>query len=201
MKKVLIPFVLCLVLILPGCKSTQLVSVWRDANANQKYSNLAVIAMIKENSARTIIEEQIVEVFESNGIRMSKGNIIVNEDTNVDPKVVEQALRDKGIDAVLILKPIGVDRDVMVDAPVGYYMPYPGWGTYFYGSYPATVYTNTTFKIESDLYDVASNKMVWSAQTSTLNPGDVQTIGQGVGNAVVSSLQESDFIVLPKKKQ
>lgn len=199
MKKIQGLILLLGVVFLSGCKSTQLSNVWRDANFNNKYENLAVIAFIDDYDARTIVETQIVSIFENNGIRMTKANVVVREGDNITPEMVEKALKERGIDGVLILRPISVDRDVMVDP--GVYAVYPGWGGYFYGGYyPPSVSTTTTFQIHNELYDVATTKMVWSAQTSTVNPGDIQTIGQGIGDAVLYSLRDNGLIVVPEKK-
>ncbi|MDR0364789.1 MAG: hypothetical protein LBH92_07220 [Bacteroidales bacterium] len=200
MKKLYIIFLLLSAIFLSGCKSTQLVNVWRDADANQEYHNLAVIAFINDDNARTVIEQKIVNIFENSGVKMMKANAIVHESDYVSPEVIEQALKDKGIDGVLILRPVGVDKDVTVNS--GVYAVYPGWNGFFYGGYyPPSVYTTTTFKIQNELYDIATDKMIWSAQTNTMDPEDIQTMGEEIGDAVFYSLRDNGLIIVPDRKE
>jgi len=204
MRRFLYTVFLLIIVFFIACKSTELVNVWADRSVKTKYENLAVIAFIKERAVRNAIEEQVVEYFERNGVKMRRGNIIVHEDLDVKPKVLEQALKDKGIDGVLVLKPICIDRSIQSDAPaygVGFYITYPVWGSYFYGACPAVVSTTTVFKIENDLYDAVTKKKVWSAQTNTFDPSDAKTIGRGVANAVFASLKSKGLIVTPEEKK
>jgi hypothetical protein len=117
MRRILCVVFLLIVFFFITCKSTELVNVWVDRSVKVKYENLVVIAFIKERSVRNTIEEQVVDFFKRNGVSMRRGNIIVHEDLEIKPKVLEQALKDKSIDGVLVLKPISIDRSIQSDAP------------------------------------------------------------------------------------
>ena len=75
-------------------------------------------------------------------------------------------------------------------APYGYgYAHYGGFYGYYSAVYPV-VYdpgyytTDKTYYIESNLYDAKTEKLLWSAQSQTLNPSDLEQFTNDYANAL-----------------
>ena len=86
---------------------------------------------------------------------------------------------------------------------------YPGWGHPYYGGWygyysysytvsysPGYTYQRTTVVLESNLYDAASGQLIWSAQSETFDPTNVEDAIISVSTELVRNLREEKL--LPK---
>ena len=83
-----------------------------------------------------------------------------------------------------------------------YYTPAPayyGMYGYYNSSYamvhdPGYYQENTIVKLETNVYDVASEKLVWSGVTETLNPETAQDVANSVAFKVTEDMVKSKVI-------
>lgn len=84
----------------------------------------------------------------------------------------------------------------------GYYGGYGGWG---YGgamySTPGYYEENKTYYVETNIYDVKSNKLLWSGTTSTLNPTKINEALDEIILAVKTELTNKGLIVKEETKK
>ena len=85
-------------------------------------------------------------------------------------------------------------------APMGRYGHYGSFGGYYgyYGSrmYDPGYYTqDEVFFIETNLYDVESEKLVWSVQSKTYNPSGIQQFSEDFTRSITRQLIKSKIIV------
>ena len=77
-----------------------------------------------------------------------------------------------------------------------------GYGGYygFYGTTYAAVHTpgyfdtNTTLTLESNLYSVATNELVWTGQSETIDPNSIEDARESVTAAVAQKLKAERLI-------
>lgn len=169
--------------LLTGCSpSTQIVKTWTDPSLNaatiKAYNKVLVIAQLKDDASRRIAEDKIVA-------SSSKGNFVASYNylkpgQNNQNLAVTDLLND-GIEAIILMRltDIAKTTDYVQGTSYyggwgygrGYYGGYGGWG--YGGSYystPGYYEENKTYYVETNIYDVKSNKLLWSGTTSTLNP-------------------------------
>lgn len=69
------------------------------------------------------------------------------------------------------------------------YAPFPGYGMRFRGYYqywwpfmydPGYYTTDRTYSMEGSLFDVASEMLIWSVQTESYNPDDIDAFSRGL---------------------
>jgi hypothetical protein len=169
--------------LLVGCgPSTQIVKTWTDPSLNgetvQSYNKVLVIAQLKDDSSRRIAEDKMVA-------SSSKGNFVASYNylkpgQNNQNLAVADLLKD-GIEAIILMRltDIAKTTDYVQGTPYygawgygrGFYGGYGGWGygSPMYGT-PGYYQQNKTYYVETNVYDVKSNKLLWSGTTSTLNP-------------------------------
>jgi len=70
------------------------------------------------------------------------------------------------------------------------YSPFWGYYNYWYGrAYsPGYVSVDTHFLWESNLYDVSSKKLLYSAQTRSTNPSSAGSMGKDYSKAIVKNM-------------
>jgi hypothetical protein len=169
--------------VLLGCSpSTQIVKTWTDPSLNAgnvpSYDKVLVIAQLKDDSSRRIAEDKMVA-------SSPKGNFVASYNylkpgQNNQNIAVADLLKD-GIEAIILMRLTDVAKTTDYVQGNAYYGAW-GYGRGFYGGYggwgyggvmyatPGYYEQNKTYYVETSIYDVKSNKLLWSGTTSTLNP-------------------------------
>ena len=102
---------------------------------------------------------------------------------------------------VVVLRPLGKEQQIS-STPTGYYgSPYYGgfWGGYYgygwggaWGAYE--VRTDTYVSVETLIYDLRQNKLVWAGQSKTMNPSEVDRFVNELAKAVSGELQKAGLV-------
>jgi hypothetical protein len=123
--------------------------------------------------------------------------------------VPREELRDKdkarpwfekaGVDGVVAMRVVNVDKEKVYNAVVWSSSYYGNFWDY-YGSSWNSVYmigtpigngrTQTTVAVETLLFNVRENKLIWASVTETTDPESVGSYMKGLVNAVVKQLQK-----------
>ncbi len=192
--------------LLIGCSpSTQLVKTWSDPSLNadtKPFNKVLVIAQLKDDSSRRIAEDKIVAT-------STKGNFIASynylKSDQKDQKLVVSDLLKDGIEGIVLMRLTDISKttDYVQGTSYyggwgyghGYYGGYGGWG--YGGSYYATpgyYEENKTYYVETSIYDVKSNKLLWSGTTSTLNPSKANEALDDIILAIKTELNNKGLI-------
>jgi len=184
MKKVFLTgilFAVGLLLFACGGFSVKMIGSWMDdSKAGYTVDNVLVIGISREDVTRNLWEDTLVELLGKQNIKAQAGHIVMdNQVIKPDRESILAAVRKSGAGSVLITRVIGHDTETTTrPGGVVYFRPEPyymGMGD-FYGSaydvaYRQPVYsTETNVRLESNLYDAASEKLVWTAQTEAVDP-------------------------------
>lgn len=193
--------------LLVGCSpSTQIVKTWSDPSLNagsvKAYDKVLVIAQLKDDSSRRIAEDKIVA-------SSPKGNFIASynylKPDQQDQKLVVADLLKDGIEAIILMRLTDITKttDYVQGTAYyggwgyggGYYGGYRGWGYggSIYGT-PGYYEENKTYYVETNIYDVKTNKLLWSGTTSTLNPSKTNEAIDGIIAAVKTELNNKGLI-------
>ncbi len=190
-----------------GCgSSTQLVKTWTDpsldATTIKSYQKVLVIAQLKDESSRRIAEDKMVA-------SSPKGNFVASynylKPAQTDKNLAVADLLKDGIDGIILMRltDISKSKDYVQGGPYyggwgfggGYYGGYRGWGYggSMFGS-PGYYQENKTYYVETTIYDVKSNKLLWSGTTSTLNPSKADQSIDEIIAAVKTELANKGLI-------
>ena len=128
------------------------------------YKKVLVIAVLKDETGRRIAEDKLVAAFNTITTVQSYTYLTPVDTTQ---QIIEQKLKNDGFDGVLYMRLKEVEKSVTYNQGTGFHGGY-GW----YGGYHAPGYysVDKTFVVETNLYDVAVNKLMWSTTTETINP-------------------------------
>ena len=76
-----------------------------------------------------------------------------------------------------------------IPSGMGYYGPYPGYGLYFRGFYsywypffydPGYYVTDRYYFLEGNLFDTQTETLIWSVQTTTINPSSIENFSKSL---------------------
>ena len=176
-----------------------LTSSWVDPSLKGYSANNVLVLAVSKNETRLKLYENVfVDEFAKNNIRATASHKeigIVSEPNRAD---IEAAIKKTGASSVLIT--VVVDRQSeshTIPGSVHYQT------TGFYGYYgqaftrvrmPATDVTKIVVRMESNLYDVSTNSLVWTAQSEAINPELLRTDFERIIGLLVADMKEKRII-------
>jgi hypothetical protein len=196
------------VLLLHSCaSSTKIVASWGQSDTEpKKYNKVAVVAISHDTQTRASVETVVAEKMNAAGIKAVPtfntfpfagviGELGLDHAT-VQHKIKER-INENGMDAVLTITLLDKTKEehyvegssISLAAPV-YGYPYYGYYSYAYSTVYSSGYytTSTTYFIESMLYDVASEKLIWTAQTTTMDPSSIEKEAANYATLIVHDM-------------
>jgi len=187
-----------------------------------RYNKVAVLALANSDPNRLAIEEAVANQFKAEGVNATstffmfplanRADMIA--DMEVTPEeiktYVQQKVMENNIDALLIISLLdtrttqryvyeNVGPSIYIN-PIGY----PAYGysyyDYYYYSYNVTgntgyYTTETTYFLESNLYDVETEKLLWTGQTKTENITSIDAEVKRFAKVVVYDMMNKKVVI------
>jgi len=190
------------IVLISSCSSTQITSSWRDPNKQIRagdWNKVLVVALLRNETNRRRAEDQMVKYLNGKGITSYS-----YLDKNFDPKA-EEALRSKikkeGFDAAITMRLIDIDKEKIYTPEEHYIYPvyYHNFSGYYYRNWvfynTPDYYTVTKkFIIETVIYSIPDDKIIWSGITETYDPQGVEKLTDEIASAIYKKMLEEGFI-------
>lgn len=195
-----------LALLLAGCATTTFTSIWKapDAKPLQFQAGDKVVAMVvaESTSMRRAGEANLADELDKRGLKGVPAYTLISDTDIKDEAKAKAAIEASGAVGVIVLRPRGQEKEISSTPPTYYDSPYYGgfWGGGYYGHGwvgvydPGMIRTDTYVSIETVLYDLRQNKLVWAGQTRTMNPTDVESFVGELADAVSRELRASGMV-------
>jgi hypothetical protein len=194
-----------LVFFLSGCSSsrTQFTSTWAAANAQPVSAagmQIAAVVISPSESMRRIGETALAsEITRFGGIGITSYKILPGDPKNRD--AARRQLKAAGIDAVISMRVISHDQ--VVSYTPGYWTGSPWhsslWGYWGYGwgsvYAPGYLETETLVGVETLLYSLDDDKLLWAGVSETFNPKDVQSAVRKIAKKAVDKMHEENVLM------
>jgi hypothetical protein len=176
-----------LTLIMSGCGPTQKITgSWAapDAASKGPFTKVFVVVLSQNKDANYYIEEQMANTLISKGYKVVRSNDIfpprfsVSQDFTKDQ--LAESIKKTGCDAALTLALLDTKKVETYQPGTTYYpmnYSYYGYYNYYYPQvYSPGYYTvDKTYYLETNLYEIASEKLIWSVQSEATNPANLNS--------------------------
>jgi hypothetical protein len=161
-------------------------------------SKIALLAVNDRKSVRDVFESQFAQELKRRGVgAITSFNLVGLADIKADRPAAAARLKAAGADSVLVVRLVdsqtfehNVRQTSPVYAPVitgmgapgmsPYYSPYYNWGTYYDVAFmDMSVIRNTSTTVtylEYNLYDLATEKLIWAGVTKTTLKDDADRV-------------------------
>jgi len=192
---------LCL-FVLSGCSNTKLIDTWSDPKNSVSYKSIMVVGISDRKQTRRAYESYFVDSLAEKGIQSVASYTLISQQDEKKfasgkgefKEIVKAAIKGSDIDAVLITHVASIEEDEIYRPSMDYQAvfgaPYysPGYygGMYGYHGYVTTYvqqpgyYTEEqTYILESNLYDVKTEELVWTTRSRTYSP---QSMDEAIGD-------------------
>jgi len=197
-----------------ACSSTTMSGSWSDTSYKGQIKNVFIIGIAKNEMNQRMFEDTFGNKLSSQGIKTVSSYKNISSTEKVDRETIIQAMTANGCDSVLLTRLTG-QRTETVSSP-GYASGYSsgyggrgnygrgnygrgGWGNYYNRSYdvvysPPTTTEFVILTVESILYDLKTEEMIWSAQFETVWEGNIEKMMQDFTENVTKDLKEKGLI-------
>jgi len=188
-----------------GCEpSIELTGTWHDPNAGtKKFSKIVVMAIGKNLSNRTLGEDNLVAKLKSHGFNAVGSLTFLPPDfQQLDSATIENSLKKNGVDAAITVRVVSKSESQRYVPGTTYAAGYPGyygyWGGYYssYGYYSSPGYTVTDVEVllETNLYDLSNNHLLWVGQSKAFTNEPTQELAEQYAHDVVNDLVNKKII-------
>lgn len=196
--------------IMTGCASnTNITASWDNPDVGEKsYSNVFVTALVDDISARQKLENELVRELQEQGLQAAKSLDIfppkLGDEKMRTKEELLDAIEENKFDAVITVALIDQENEARYVpgnypyAPVtayGYYGTFWGYYNYWYPQMYAGGYydVDRSYFLETNLYDASSEKLVWSAQSKTVNPISLETFSEDYAAKIIESMKKENL--------
>jgi hypothetical protein len=192
-----------LVLLLAACaSSTKLVNVWQDpAYSSGPFKKIIVLGLGADGAMSKTFEDIFAAELKRRGVDAVPGYTVVPEGRQASREAIEEAARNAGADGFLVAKLVKADKETQYSAGYSPANQIAGYNNNFYGYYSAEVtysppvaYQYEVVTVETNLWDVKTNKLVWAGTTQTFAPGSVSQEAPGFAKLIIDSLASRSLI-------
>jgi hypothetical protein len=127
--------------------------------------------------------------------------VLTNNDIGDGTKVLHQ-LDEAGYDGAIIMDVVNVANVVSYTPGTYWYGPpyysFAGyWGTAWGYPYdPGYISTNVVVSIETQIYNLRTDKLIWAARSETTDPKSVGKLGDSVLRHVMRELQKEGMVAV-----
>jgi hypothetical protein len=199
-------FVLTAVLVLLGaCANTTFTSTWKApdvASLSPVGKTVVAVFVTRDESKRRAAEDQMAADLTARGAHGIAGYTILPtppDAQHVNSEAVRAQLKKAGANAVLTMRVVG--RDQRITYTPGYVAPayYGGFGPYWgygWGSVysPGYLQTDTEVSVETLLYGLDSDKLLWASTSRTVNPNNLASLINDVANATAKEMTRQGLL-------
>jgi hypothetical protein len=212
--KTLIPMLV--ILLLAACStSTRITGSWIDPETKQKPLNdrtIFITSLARNIEVRTKLENSMAEQAALRNVKTEKSTNHLSAEFYQKLPTKQQLLssiKRTGASSILTMTLINKESNNRYVRGNNMYMPfrYGGFGG-FYNYYnfmypfmmdPGYYVTDKRYFLETNLYDVETEKLIWSAQSETVNPGSINNFVRDYPKVVLEQMAK-DGVIRPTLK-
>ena len=190
--------VILIAILFISCASTTITDTWKDKAYQGKAQNIVVIMVARTEYLRNMFEGRFVAELQARGNNARQSNKFITLEELPDKDLVIAKIKSTDADTVLVSRLVDSKRlESYVHGQV-HTLPtfYYGWGSYYEVAFIDYGYTGDmeVSYVETNLYDVKSEKLIWSGHSKTeRSEGEQQLINTFI-KKIVKKLS-SDTII------
>jgi hypothetical protein len=192
-------------LALSACTSTYSLK-WKDPDAKPlefKGEKVVAAVLIKDQSKRRMAEGRLAQQIAARGAQGRTMYSMVPDEAMGNEQATRAALEAQGVKGVIVMRPVHVDREVRVTQTYQEPSYASFWGGYYgygvsmsisTGSNEPKITETTVVYVETLVYSLEQNKLVWGGRSKTTNPETLTELINELTAAAVEELQKEGLV-------
>lgn len=179
--------------------------------APQPRNSIFIVAMTDRANVRMSVETALAAEAQARGLKVTQSLDVfpsqlgpkATGDADKRKEVMMGLIKKSGADLVLTIALVDERHETRYVQGTGYspmsYGYYGGYYPYYAarGSYiyePGYYTEDKSYFYETNLYDASSQQLIWSAQSTTINPSDLKKVTKEYTAAIISRMKKDGLI-------
>jgi hypothetical protein len=179
-----------------GCSQTKVTSVWVDQEyQGDGIDHVFVVGVSSDGGLRRIFEDEFVTLFKQRGVEATSSYRLLPDEDLRDEKKMDSTVKESGSDTILMTQILDVRTDKHYNPPEYAYVG--GWHGYYNRAYqvsPGYTVEYETAVLETNLYDLKTDKLIWSARSDTPADGSAGKHIKDFARSIINQLAEAKLI-------
>jgi hypothetical protein len=186
-----------------ACATTTFQSTWKAPDAKPvELSGQKVVAFVltKNAASRRAAEDALAAEITAGGAQGVPSYTLIADAVAPDEAKAKAQVEGAGATGVVVMRPVDTSKEVVATSTYmgPSYGPY--WGGYYgYGWGGAwgggvDVRTNTIVTVETLVYSLSQNKLIWAAQSNTTNPSKVDAFVRELATAARREMTKAGLL-------
>ncbi|SFC35529.1 hypothetical protein SAMN05421747_10963 [Parapedobacter composti] len=206
--------IIIVTMVLGACStSTRITGSWKDPAieaSTGEHKRVLVVAMTRNIEVRTKLENALADKAAQRGISVVKSSDIFTPDFfhQIPPRdELFSRIGETGVDAILTVSLIDRESNTRYVRGTTRYAPFPmyNWygGFYSYFNYwhpimydPGYYVTDKTYFLETNLYSTETDRLIWSAQSETVNPASIDAFAEEYPDVLLSQMVKDGLLLV-----
>lgn len=192
-------------LLLAGCASTKLLSSWSDPNwAGRPMKSFLIVGVMENDIQRKMYEDLFVARIAGEGVSgIAAYTLLPEAGANYDEEAIREAVARSGADGAIIARLQGVTRQERYVPPTYEYEPAFGARRGFYRYYgmayryqlsPGYTTVDTVVELETTVFSVQTENMVWAGTTRSFNPSSTKSVIEKNADLIIGDMKKAGLL-------
>jgi hypothetical protein len=178
---------------------SRIINAWTSAEKTKEYHDVVVVALTHDINAKKLVENDFASALARKGVTVFRSidvfPPVYSKDILKDEMMAK--VKDNGVDAIVTITLLNKETQT-------HYIPgYPGYAPGFWGYYsfwspmvysPGYYTQDRVYYIETNVYDVNTDQLIWSARSETYNPASLTGFSQNLASILATKLRKDDVI-------
>ena len=180
-----------------SCATTSTTSVWKDPAYQGKINKVFVIGVASKDTNRRVFEDEFVRQLKMHSTGAVASYSVFQKDAIIDKDSIAAKARELGADTVLVARPVGRKTEQAYVPGQAYAVPgpYHRWGSYYgYAATPGYVVDDEYVIVETNLYDLKTENLIWSSQSETIVLASDQELIKSFIQVMVNKMSNDGLI-------
>lgn len=191
-------------LLLGACvASTTFISTWKvpgAATVTPVGKTIAAVFVTRNEEQRRASEDTLASDLTARGAHGVASYTVLTNDQRDDGEAARERLKAAGADGVVVMRVVSKDQRITYSpgTPLpGYYSGFgPYWGYGWRTAYqPGYLQTDTLVSVETLIYSMRQDKLLWAGTSRTTNPKDINTLITEVANAAAKEMTKQGLLL------
>jgi hypothetical protein len=195
--------VLFVVSVVVSCSpSTEIVKTWKEPGATVTPgpgNKVLVVAMVKDETSRRLIEDQLAQRISTATPAVASYTLLTADLLKAaNDEILNKMLTEGKFTHIMLMRLADIEKEtsyVPGSSPTYYggYGRYYGYGAGAYSS-PGYYTTDKNYFIESTIYSVVPDKLLWTSTTKTVNPDKIDKTVTAIADVVAAQMRKDGFL-------
>lgn len=191
---------------LTGCGGTNVTGSWKKSDyTGQPFTSIMVVGLTTDPTNRLFWEDVMADRLQKGGIKTVVKSLSASpDDTKIEREKLLDYVTSKGIDGVLATRLVDTKKETIYHPPSSgnftggsaYNLDFNSYFSRYQSqiSSPGYTTTQTVILLETNLYQVKNQELVWSMSSDTVDLSSIHKLMESVSKKVLATLKKDQLI-------